>query len=492
VTTCPFCASTIPNDSITCSTCGATLAGLQLEAGTVLHDKYKLEQVIGQGGFGITYRATDQILHRQVAIKELFPQGCTRANQTLIPASSLGKNSFVEIKQRFLEEAQTLAQFNHPSIVRVVEIFEAHSTAYIVMEALTGETLGSRIAKKGKLSELEVKHIAIALCDALEVVHATGLLHRDIKPDNVFLTSDSRVVLIDFGSARAFQSGQAMKHTQLVSPGYAAPEQYASKAKFGTYTDVYGVTATLFHALTGEIPPTASDRVMQADSSLEVPNGVLEPFKTIFEKGLALRVEHRPQTARDLKQILIKKDQSTKTDLIPSNPFSKSSEAVLFRESGLVITTNQIEVGSGKSNRIYLMKNITSVGFTNDNWKARDRTPEPLWNPVLITLGISLAIGVFFLAKQPLFVPGIDKYNAPTQIINIWWALFGIGISIFFLAIYDWIQCNRTDIFYCYFVTKPKRYLLFSEPTERIVIFHSKDGKKTETVSGFIQANLES
>jgi serine/threonine protein kinase len=351
VTTCPFCASSIPENSTTCSTCGATLAGLQLQAGTVLHGKYTLEQVIGQGGFGITYRATDQVLHRQVAIKELFPEGCTRSNQTLIPVSSLGKNGFVEIKQRFVEEAQTLAQFNHPSIVRVVEIFEAHGTAYIVMEALQGETLGSRIAKQGKLPEREVKHIASALCDALEVVHAASLLHRDIKPDNVFLTSDNRVVLIDFGSARAFQNGQAMKHTQLVSPGYAAPEQYASKAKFGTYTDVYGVSATLYHALTGEIPPTASDRVMQANSSLIVPNNVLEPFKTLFEKGLALRVEQRPQSARELKEMLEVKKTITK--------YSNSNDKEFFyRDKDLLISTNQIEMFAGNAKTVFPMKNI--------------------------------------------------------------------------------------------------------------------------------------
>ncbi len=174
MTTCPFCASSIQDNSLNCPDCGATLAGLQLGLGKML-GKYKLEQVLGQGGFGITYQAYDQSLNRQVAIKELFPEGCTRNGSTLIPASSLGATGFAQTKQRFLEEAQTLAQFNHGGIVKVFEVFEANNTAYIVMEALNGETLGARISRNGKLPSAEVKRIAEEVCAALEVVHGTGL-----------------------------------------------------------------------------------------------------------------------------------------------------------------------------------------------------------------------------------------------------------------------------------------------------------------------------
>jgi serine/threonine protein kinase len=299
MTTCPFCASSTPEHAITCPSCGATLAGLQLELGSKLLGKYKLEQVLGQGGFGITYQAFDESLNRRVAIKELFPEGSTRNGNTLIPALSLGANGFNDTKKRFLEEAQTLAQFNHPGIVKVFEVFEAHGTAYIVMEALTGETLGMRLARETKLPENAVKDLATQICAALEVVHQTGLLHRDIKPDNVFITKENRVVLIDFGSARGFQTGYAMKHTQLVSPGYAAPEQYASQAKFGTYTDIYGLSATLFHAATGKPPPTASDRVISSDTGLHLPDSVIEPLRTALTRGLALRIDERPQTAKE-------------------------------------------------------------------------------------------------------------------------------------------------------------------------------------------------
>lgn len=199
---CPYCAAPTTSNDQTCSNCGANLKGFQLENGAVL-GKYLIGRVLGQGGFGITYLAQDTVLQRGVAIKELFPDGSTRQNSSLIPPNSLGATGFLEAKTRFLEEARTLAQFNHPGIVRVLEVFEANNTAYLVMEALTGETLGAKMAREQKLPEAEVKRLALELCAALEVVHTAGLLHRDIKPDNVFLTQDSRVVLIDFGSARS-------------------------------------------------------------------------------------------------------------------------------------------------------------------------------------------------------------------------------------------------------------------------------------------------
>jgi serine/threonine protein kinase len=281
---CPYCAASIKQNHQACPNCGANLKGFQLEAGAKL-GKYQIERVLGQGGFGITYAARDTILEREVAIKELFPDGSTRRNSSVIPPNSLGVPGFLEAKTRFLTEARTLAQFNHPGIVRVLEVFEANNTAYLVMEALSGETLGAKITREKKLSEEDVKTLALALCDALEVVHGVGLLHRDIKPDNVFLTIDARVVLIDFGSARSFRSYERTQHTQLVTPGYAAPEQYASEAKFGEYTDVYGVAATLYHALTGNQPPSAGD--LFAGAKLKpISSNVSEGLRSGIEQGL--------------------------------------------------------------------------------------------------------------------------------------------------------------------------------------------------------------
>ncbi len=292
--TCPFCATSIPDQSITCPSCGAALGGLQLRVGTVLHNgALTLERVLGQGGFGITYLAHDEQLNRSVSVKELFPEGSTRRGNNVVPPATYGARGFQDARTRFLEEARTLAQFHHEGVIRVYGVFEENATAYMTMEYLEGHTLGQEINQLGPLEPKTVREIAERILDALEVVHRAGLLHRDIKPDNVFLADDGRVVLIDFGSARTFVSSQTVQHTRLVSAGYAAPEQYASSAKFGPYTDIYGLSATLYHALMGQAPPSATDRFI-GSSVPALPLSVGEGLRNAIERGLKLNVTERP------------------------------------------------------------------------------------------------------------------------------------------------------------------------------------------------------
>jgi serine/threonine protein kinase len=299
---CPYCAALITSSDQTCPNCGANIQGFQLPIGATI-GKYQIGRVLGQGGFGITYLAIDTVLQSEVAIKELFPNGSTRKNSSVNPPNTLGMNGFLEAKKRFLEEARLLTRFQHLGIVRVFEVFEANNTAYLVMEALKGETLGAKIAREQKLPETEVKTLALELCDALEIVHKAGLLHRDIKPDNIFLTQDARVVLVDFGSARSFRASQRTKHTQLITPGYAAPEQYASEAKFGPHTDIYGLAASLFHAVTGNPPQNAADRLI-GSSSLELPSNVNPAFAQVLEQALAIKIQDRPKDVESFRQAI--------------------------------------------------------------------------------------------------------------------------------------------------------------------------------------------
>jgi serine/threonine protein kinase len=480
MTTCPFCASSITEHAITCPSCGATLAGLQLELGSMLLGKYKLEQVLGQGGFGITYQAFDESLNRRVAIKELFPEGSTRNGNTLIPASSLGANGFHDTKKRFLEEAQTLAQFNHPGIVKVFEVFEAHGTAYIVMEALTGETLGIRLTRETKLSETSVKYLATEICAALEVVHQTGLLHRDIKPDNVFITKENRVVLIDFGSARGFQTGHAMKHTQLVSPGYAAPEQYASQAKFGTYTDIYGLSATLFHAATSKPPPTASDRVISSDTGLHLPDAVTEPLRTALTRGLALRIDERPQTAKDFVGLLEKKGKQIVAKNEKIQKLGKNTEEVIYRKGDILITNQYIEVpelaGRSSIQRQYAMSNIVKVHVTNDLGEAYNPNETP---------------------PEQLFVLGVVVFGFGILTLIIWNSLtFGwiasiiLGLLIMGMSRQDIKMRNRRDIYYVIVTTRAKGSFLFKTPAKTLGIFADQDSVAAHNLAERIQAYL--
>jgi serine/threonine-protein kinase len=291
---CPTCGSPLSGQETTCPVCGSPLAFPDLPPGTSLAGgRYVVGRVLGHGGFGITYEATDTALGRRVALKELFPDGAVRHTTQLIPPTRLGPTGFFEARQRFIEEARTLAQFNHPGIVRVFDVFEENGTAYLAMEFLEGETLGRRIERWGPRPQEEVEEIARKVAEALEVVHQAGLLHRDIKPDNLFLTPDGRVVLIDFGAARDYAQGRTVAHTRMVTPGYAPLEQYASSARLGPYTDIYALGATLYHALSGSPPPAATDRATGTPLP-PLPPGTATGLARLITRSLGMKITDRP------------------------------------------------------------------------------------------------------------------------------------------------------------------------------------------------------
>lgn len=292
---CPFCGTLNESSASVCRVCGGRFGSESqyLPQGHKL-GRYELGKVLGQGGFGVTYAGRDTLLGRGVAIKEFFPQGSVRQVLTVIPPRNI---DFTHEKTRFLEEARLLAQFDHPGIVRVWDTFEAFDTVYLVMEFLKGETLGKRMEQP--IFEQEVMDITRQILAALDVVHSCGMLHRDIKPDNIFLAQEGRAVLIDFGSARTFAQGEAKSHTRLVTPGYAPPEQYASQAKFGPYTDLYALGATLYHALLGEMPPAATDRLLGV-ALKPLPAHVSFSLRALLERCLALEVAKRPQAVQDV------------------------------------------------------------------------------------------------------------------------------------------------------------------------------------------------
>ncbi len=301
---CHACGTTLQGTEQRCSACGMPLSNPTLASGTKLNrGRYSVGRMLGQGGFGITYEGTDTVLNRRLAIKEFFPDGSSRHTGLLVPPTSLGQEGMRGALDAFLDEARTLAQFNHPGIVNVLDVFEENFTAYLVMEYLEGQTLGGRIESQGALPVAEVSSLALTIADALRVVHNAGLLHRDLKPDNIFLTKDGRAVLIDFGSARAYAGGQTVSHTRLVTPGYAPLEQYSSKAKFGPYTDIYALAATLYHAVTGTQPLAATDRLVGEEIpplAAELPTGL----RAALKQGLAIHIDERPQTIDDFVELL--------------------------------------------------------------------------------------------------------------------------------------------------------------------------------------------
>lgn len=270
---------------------------------------YEVLSVLGQGAFGITYLARDINLDREVAIKEYLPTALALREEgvTVVARSTNTAPDFVTGRDRFLDEARTLAKLDRaPSVVRVLDFLAANGTAYMVMALAQGETLEARLKRLGKLDSTAIDRLLWPLLDGLEQVHAAGYLHRDIKPANILLDAQGNPTLIDFGASRAALAGSSMAMTAIFTPGYAAPEQFTS-AKQGPWTDIYGVSATLYHAIVGHPPPSAFERML--DDGYEplvrlLPAGFPPGMLVGIDAGLAVRAVDRPQSIAGWRAII--------------------------------------------------------------------------------------------------------------------------------------------------------------------------------------------
>ncbi len=277
-----------------------------LRHGTELH-WYTIDRVLGQGAFGITYLATDNNLHRPVAIKEYLPGQLVHREQdgSVLALTDELVGEYEAGLKRFIFEARTLARFEHPAIVRVHNIFEANRTAYMVMQYEQGEGLDRLLKTRGTLTEHEILQLLHPLLDGLEVIHGHGFVHRDIKPANIFVRSDGSPVLLDFGSAREAMTGESRTITNFVSPGYAPIEQYAGKSdQQGPWSDIYALGATVYRTMTARAPNDAVERSQAiaqntADSYQVGARHAKRSYSTqllnAVDHALAFRVQDRPQ-----------------------------------------------------------------------------------------------------------------------------------------------------------------------------------------------------
>lgn len=282
-----------------------------LPKGTVLDGKYRIERVIGAGGFGITYAAHDIGLSTTVALKEYFPGdfGARDKSLSVRPRSDHDRELFERLRVSFVREARTLAKFKHPSIVRVLSVFEAHGTAYMVMEFEDGRSLKGWLDHlDGLPTQEELDRIVEPLLEAMEVLHDAEFLHRDIAPDNVIVRADGTPVLLDFGAARRVLVEASTMMTGIVKMGYSPQEQYATDGKLqGPWTDIYALGATLYHSITGFAPTESTSRFLE-DSM--VPAVIIgrgnyrEGFLAGIDAAMSVRPKDRPQTIDELRQML--------------------------------------------------------------------------------------------------------------------------------------------------------------------------------------------
>ena len=283
-----------------------------LTAGVMI-GRYRIESVLGLGGFGITYRCYDTHLRRDVAVKEYLPTGIAirHESSTVLPRSTEMSTDFVWGRNRFLDEARTIAKLGHvPAVVRVHDFLEAFGTAYVVMELLTGETMSQRLKSEPRLAQATIERILPALLDGLEQIHTAGFLHRDIKPANIILGPGDTATLIDFGASRVAIADRSQALTAVFTPGYAAPEQSTS-GKQGPWTDIYGLAATLFTAVTGKVPPSVMERVFEGATVLPAEaadDGYATSLLAGIDAGLRLPIEARPQSIAAWREILFAKE----------------------------------------------------------------------------------------------------------------------------------------------------------------------------------------
>ncbi len=298
-----------------------------LPVGTILfHGQYKIGKILGKpGGFGIAYLALDINLNTLVAIKEYFPRqlvGRDTNRVSIYPHSQEDQETFNTSLVEFVREARTVALLNHPNIVRVRSFFEENSTAYIVMDYLEGQTLDEYLTKIQRIREPEAIQMLNPIFDALAYIHQRNFLHRDVKPQNIFITNQGTPMLLDFGASRQFLQNKSNSLTSIMTPGYAPMEQYNRKGHQGPWTDIYSCAATLYHMLIGEPPPEAPARI-SGEQLADLRNrsfALSNPMITMIQSGLMIEPEKRPQSIKDFTTIYHSTEDSQVVKTNPDKP----------------------------------------------------------------------------------------------------------------------------------------------------------------------------
>lgn len=322
---CFQCMNEMPEGGHICSHCGYDQRTVprevyHLQPGTVLHQKYQIGVVIGFGGFGIVYKAWDLALNRVVAVKEYYPTMYLKRDPGMTQVILFDKkneDAFLKGKEEFLTEARNIAKYNsHPNIVHVYDFFEENGTAYFVMEYLDGKTLKQYMREAKQQGQVIALDSAImvtrSVLSALSAAHKDKIIHRDIKPGNVFILNDGTVKLFDFGAARFADEDQEQTRTIIITPGYAPPEQYQKKSKQGPYTDIYAVGAMFYEMVTNvKLEESINRKVVdEVRNPNEWNSSIPLPINNAIMRALAIQPEIRFKTVEEFDAAIVSKKET--------------------------------------------------------------------------------------------------------------------------------------------------------------------------------------
>ena len=316
---------------------------MQLKRGILLQGgKYRIEKVLGQGGFGITYLATQDILNRKVAIKEFFfKEFCEREDgiNTITLGTQSNKATVEKFLKKFIKEAQTISALHHPNIVQIHDIFRENNTAYYVMEYIDGRSLGDIVKIQGALPETKAVEIIKKVAVALDYIHAKNINHLDVKPNNIMVRhNDGEVILIDFGVAKQYDETTKEGTTTTpvgISHGYSPSEQYKRNgvSSFSPESDIYSLGATLYKLVTGITPPEAIE--VAQEGLPEMPSHISDACNSVIRKSMMLNKADRPHNIAQFLDIL-----NTKTQ---QKPASFLESAVPVEEKTIELTMPIVE-----------------------------------------------------------------------------------------------------------------------------------------------------
>lgn len=346
---------------------------------TILMNRYEIGMAIGFGGFGVIYHAWDIELGTQVAVKEYYPNGLVNrvpGQANVVVYSGSRREQFDYGKERFLAEARTMAKFSqHANIVNVYDYFEANNTAYIVMEYMDGISLKDYLKKMGgKVSPAAALEIIRPVMEALKAIHAEGVVHRDISPDNIFILKNGQVKVLDFGAARLSVGDEEKTLSVVLKPGYAPPEQYRSKSRQGPFTDIYALGATLYRMLTGMAPEESVDRLV--DDQIVLPSTINpeidKKLENIILKAMAINAALRFKSIEEMEKalysdelVLLPQEQRKAIERKRKKTAILACSAAAVLVAALVVVSTVFQSGGGLSVN-HLQPCSVSVERSND------------------------------------------------------------------------------------------------------------------------------